>query len=143
MDRVPLLVGYRTTAIGRLAGDIKDTAEHALADRNGNRSAERIHFHAACEAFGGAHGDRTNPMLTEVLLHFESEILFLAADFKVDFKRVVDFGQSAVCRVELDIDNGADDLDDSSFVIHVWLLSVKRVICVASADSERNSILGN
>jgi acyl-CoA thioesterase FadM len=65
-------------------------------------------------------------MLTEVLLHFKSEILFLVADFKVDFKRVVDFGQSAVCRVELDIDNGADDLDDSSFVIHVWLLSVKK-----------------
>ena len=59
-------------------------------------------------------------------MHLKSETLFFAADFEVDFERVVDFGQSSVCRAELDIDNGADDLNDSSFMIHVWLVSVKK-----------------
>jgi hypothetical protein len=109
-----------------LACDIEYASKNAFADGDRDWSAERAYFHAACETFGGTHSDRANPVFTEVLLHFECEILFFAADLEIDFERVVNFGQSTVCWAELDIDNGADDLNDSSFMIHVWLVSVKK-----------------
>ena len=31
-------------------------------------------FHAALEAFGGAHGDGADPVVAEVLLHFERQL---------------------------------------------------------------------
>jgi hypothetical protein len=109
-----------------LTGHIEDSSEDTFADWNGDRCAHRIDFHATGEAFGRAHGDRADPVLTKVLLDLECQVLLLAADFEVDLKSVIDFGQCAVGRVELDIDNRADDLNDSSFMIHVLLVCVKK-----------------
>jgi hypothetical protein len=41
------------------------------------------------------------------------------SDFEGDFERVIDLRERAVSRVELDIDNGADDLNDFACLIHV------------------------
>lgn len=141
MDGIFFLMGYGAATIGRLTGHIEDASKHAFANGDGDRSAECTHFHAASETFCGAHGDRANPVFTEVLLNLESEVLLFAADFEVDLESIVNFGQSAVRWVELDIDNGADDLNYSSFMIHVWLVSVKRVLCLASGLPNGNCIL--
>jgi hypothetical protein len=52
-----------------------------------------------------------------VLLNFERERLFLAADGEVDRERLVD-GRDGVFR-ELDVNDGADDLDDFTLVAQV------------------------
>jgi len=109
-----------------LTCDIEDTSKNSFADGDRDWGSKGAYFHAACETFGRTHSDGANPVLAEVLLNLECEILFFAADFEVDFERIVDFGQSSVCRAELDIDNWADDLNDSSFMILVWLVSVKK-----------------
>ena len=119
MDGIFFLVRHGAATIGRIAGDIENTAKHAFAHRNGNRSAHGFHAHAAGEALGGAHRDRADPIFAEVLLDFEGEVLVDPSDFEGDFERVVDFRERAVSRVELDIDDGADDLDDFACMIHV------------------------
>jgi hypothetical protein len=58
-------------------------------------------------------------MFAEVLLDFEGEVLIDPSDFEGDFERVIDLRERAVSRVELDIDNGADDLNDFACLIHV------------------------
>ena len=82
-------------------------------------------------------------MFPQVLLHFEREHLSFTADFEIDFERIVDFWQSSICRVKLDIDDRADDLNDSSFMIHVWFVSVKKVGYLTSEHSDGNWILQN
>ena len=112
MDGVFFLVGHGAASIGWITGDIENTAQYAFAHWHRDRSARGLHAHAAGEALGGAHRDGTNPVFAEVLLDFEGEVLVDPSDFEGDFERVVDFRKRAVCRVELDIDDGADDLDD-------------------------------
>ena len=112
MDGIFFLVGHRAASIGWIAGDIENAAQDAFAHWHGDRSACGLHAHTTGEALSGTHRDGTNPVFAEVLLDFEGEVLVDPSDFEGDFERVVDFRKRAVCRVELDIDDGADDLDD-------------------------------
>ncbi len=118
MNGVFLGEGDRTALVGRLADNVEDTAEDALAHGDGNGSGGVEHFRAALETFGAAHGDGADPAFTEVLLDFERQFDSLAADFEIDFERVIDFGQRSVCRVEFNVHDGTDDLDDFSFGAH-------------------------
>ncbi len=64
---------------------------------------------AAREAVGRIHRDRADPVLAEVLLHFEHERV---EAFALDDERVEDVGH-ALGR-KLGVNDGADDLDDLS-----------------------------
>ncbi len=105
-----LLVLHGAAAVYGRARDVKNAAKNAVADGHGNRSAGIDYFHTTLQAFGGGHGDGAREAATEMLLHFEREILGFAADGERDGERLVD-GRDGVLR-ELHVDHGADDLDD-------------------------------
>ena len=110
MDRIALGEGDRAALVGGFAEDVEDAAEHAFADRNGNRRAGVVHFVAALEAFRERHGDGADPAFAEVLLDFEGQLGRLAADGVIDREGVEECGQVTVG--EFDIDDRADDLND-------------------------------
>ena len=71
--------------------------------------------HAAHQAVGRVHGDAANRALAQMLGDFDDEVVGLIVDGRVgDRERDVDFGQ--VGAGKLDVHDGTDDLDDSSFL---------------------------
>jgi hypothetical protein len=110
MDRVTFFELHGPLLVHGVAEDVEDATENALADRDGDGGAGILDGEAAFEAFAGAHGDGTNPSLTEVLLDLEHE----ATGGRLDLEGVVDGGNSAVG--ELDVHDGSDNLGDASFV---------------------------
>ena len=96
--------------VHRRAGDVEDAAEDAGADRHGDRGAGVDDVHAALQALGRGHRDGAGEAAAEVLLDLERQHLLLAGDRELDGERLVD-GRDGVLG-ELDVDDGADDLDD-------------------------------
>ena len=80
---------------------------HAVADRNHDRSAGVAHRLAANEAFGNVHGDAAHRAFAEMLGDFENQTVAVV----LGFQRVQDLRQMTV---ELDVDDGADDLRDAA-----------------------------
>ena len=118
MDRPALLRLHRPVGeIDRLAEHVHHPAERAGTDRHLNRAAEIGRLHAALHAVGRLHRDRAHPVLAEVLLHLDDDV-DRAGQFRVlgdDPQGVVDFRK--VARLELDVDDGADHLDDLADVL--------------------------
>ena len=82
-------------------------------DRHADGRAGVDHFLAADQAFGGVHGDGAHGVLAQMLGDFEHQADFLAG-LGVDVRglqRVQDRRQLAV---ELDVDDGADHLDEAA-----------------------------
>jgi hypothetical protein len=118
VDRVgQLRVGHRSALVHGVAGDVEDPAEDLVADRHADRGTGVGEGHAALEAVGGAHGDRAHPAVAEVLLDFEGQGGLLAVERVGDAQGVVD-GRQARGGREIDVDHGADDLDDGSGIAH-------------------------
>ena len=84
------------------------------ANRHGNRCAGVDNFLSAHQTFGRVHRDGTNRVLAEVLCNLKNQSYTLV----VSFQSVQDQRQVVI---ELDVDNGADDLGDPSdlFVSHI------------------------
>ena len=97
----------RARLVDGLADDVHDAAERAEADRDLDRRAGVVHRLAAGEAFGRVHGDAADGVLAELLGDFENEPVALI----LGLERVQDLGQVAL---ELDVDDGADDLRDAA-----------------------------
>ena len=118
VDRVFFFELHRPALVGGIAGHVENPAQHTLADRNRNRGSGIEDFHAARKPFRRAHGDRAHPVFSEVLLDFEREAVRAAGGLERDFQGVVDLWQGTLGRVEFDVHNGADHLNDFSFVTH-------------------------
>ena len=99
----------RALAVDRLAEDVEDATEGRLADRHRDRRAGVAHVDAAGEPVGRGHRDRADPVVAEVLLDLADERLQPLA---LDLDGVVDARQPA--GRELDVHDGAGDLDDSA-----------------------------
>jgi len=102
--------------IDGITGDVENAAQDAFADRHGNGRAGGLHRNATLQAFAAAHRDGADPAFAEVLLHFEDKAVADAADLEINFERVVDFGEGAPG--EIDVHDGADDLDDGAGIAH-------------------------
>ena len=116
VNRVALGVRDRALAVDRRAGDVENAAEHAFADGHRDRRAGVDDRPAAHEALGGGHRDGAHDAFAEMLLHFEREELFGAGRGEVDGQRLIDGGD--VMLLKLDVNDGADDLDDFADVAH-------------------------
>ena len=104
----------RALLVDGVAGHVEHAAHDSLADRHGDGLAGVGEFHAALEAFGGAHGDGANPVVAEVLLHFERQLgLALPGEIVFDGESVVDGRERGG---EFRVHDGADDLNDFAFV---------------------------
>ena len=113
VDRVALLELDLAAVVHGLAGDIEDAAEDAVADRYGDGAAGVDDVHAALEALGGGHRDRAGDVRRRgAAATSRVSISVLPGDRELDGERLVD-GRDGVLG-ELDVDHGADDLDDFS-----------------------------
>src|SRR6266446_1271127 len=116
MDGIRLLGVDRRALVDGLADDVEDSPEGFVADRNGDGRAGIAHRHPARQPLGRRHGHRSHLALAEVLGDFEHEPLRVREDVLVldplHCERVVDVGE--LSRLELDVDDRPDDLDDLS-----------------------------
>ena len=65
--------------VDRLAEQVEDPAQRALADGHGDRAAGVGDLHAARQAVGGVHRDAAHAVVAEVLLDLEHEQRVVAA----------------------------------------------------------------
>ncbi len=116
MDRGGVFGADRAGFVDRLADHVHDAAKAGRADRHGDRAAGVGDFLAADQAFGGVHGDGAHGVLAQMLRHFEHQADLLAGlGVGVGgLQRVQDRGQLTV---ELDVDDGADDLAEAALEV--------------------------
>ena len=100
-------VGIGARLVDRLADDVDDAPERAVADGHGDRLAGVGHLLAAHQAFGGVHGHRAHGVLAQVLRHLEHQ----AAAAVLGLERIEDRRQMPV---ELHVDDGAHHLADTT-----------------------------
>ena len=85
-----------------------------VADRHRDGRPGVDDLHPAHHAVGGAHGHRAHLVLPDVLLHLGHEPDRLRGAGVLEEQGVVDLGQ--LPGLELDVEDGADDLDDRADV---------------------------
>ncbi len=107
VDRQAAVGLDRAALVDRLADDVEDAAQSLRADRHRDRSVSVDHLGTAHQSVGGVHRHRAHDILAELLRHFEDQ----GAAGIVDRQRIEDRRQFAV---EVDIDDGADDLGDGA-----------------------------
>ncbi|MCY1209196.1 hypothetical protein D9M72_208420 [compost metagenome] len=113
MDFPTLFFADGAGFVDGVAQHVHDTAQGRFTDRDGNGLASVGYVQATLEAFGRTHCDGTNHAVAQLLLNFQGG--FDAADFQ----RVV-YVRHLITR-EFHVDNGADDLNDTS-ATHIWFL---------------------
>jgi len=98
-------------AVDRLADDVLDAPERALADRHRDGGAGVLHLQPAHQAVRRVHRDGADGVVAEVHRHLEHEVELAVVDGLVgDPQGRVDAGKPP--RRELDVDDRADDLGD-------------------------------
>src|SRR5438132_12879491 len=113
MDRITLVCRDRALLVDGVTNHIEDAAHSSFADRHRDGTAAIDNFETALHPFGGAHGDRADPIVAEMLLHFESELAAASAGHVVFHgEGVVNGGEAAV---EFHVHNRTDNLNDFSF----------------------------
>ena len=107
MDAALLGVGDGPRLVDRLADDVDDAPERALAHGHGDRLAGVGDLLAAHQALGGVHGHRAHGVLAQVLRHLEHEALAAVLRLEgIEDRRQVP--------VELHVDDGAHHLADTT-----------------------------
>src|SRR6266540_512108 len=120
MDRALFLVRDRAGLIDRIADDVDDTAQRAVADRHRNGLPGVDDLLPAHEAFADIHGDRAHGRFAEMLGDLEHEAIALV----LGLERVENGRQMPL---EMHVDDGADDLGDvPDWVGHGWSLLLHR-----------------
>ena len=109
MDRQNLGRGDRALVVDRLAEDVEDSTQRALADRDSDRSAGVLRGRAAGQTVCGGHGDAADPVIAQMLLDLADDLDAVAAH---DFYGVVDARQPS--GREFDVDDRAGDLDHAA-----------------------------
>jgi peptide chain release factor 1 len=120
MDRPLLIVRDRTGLVDRIADHVDDTAQRAIADRNRDRLPGVGHLLPPHEPFRRIHGDGAHGRLAEMLGDFEHQAMVLILRFEcVEDRRQI--------RLEMHVDDGADDLGDvPDWIGHGWSLLLHR-----------------
>ncbi len=110
----PALFGVdRASFVNRVAQYVHDPAQGRFTDRYGDGCASVDNVQTALQAFGGTHRNGTNYAVAQLLLNFQSSFRALY------FQRVVDARYAVAWKFH--VDNGADDLNDTS-ATHSWIL---------------------
>ena len=107
VDRADHFTLDRTCLVDWIADHVDDAPEQSLADRNGNRRAGVGNLLAAHQPLAGVHRDGAHRGLAEMLRHFEHEAIALI----LRLQRVENRRQMIV---KVHVDDGADDLGDTS-----------------------------
>ncbi|MCY1551703.1 hypothetical protein D9M68_880490 [compost metagenome] len=113
VDGPALFLADRAGFVDRVAEHVHDPAEGRLADRDRDAGAGVGDVQAALQAFGRTHGDGTHHAVAQLLLNFQSGFDALHFQGVVDGRHLI--------TLELHVDHGADDLNDTS-ATHIWFL---------------------
>ena len=111
VNRVKLHVFRHGHAINRLASDVPDAAKGLRTDGHHHRGTRVVNTETALKAVGGGHGDATNDVTRKQALDLKREVDGANRGLALDGKGVVDRGDVVV---ELNVDDGAHDADDSA-----------------------------
>ncbi|MNX53632.1 hypothetical protein D3C86_843330 [compost metagenome] len=103
-----------TCFVDRVAQNVHDPAQSRFTDRYGDGCARVDNVQTALQAFGGTHRNGTNHAVAQLLLNFQS-----GPGRALYCQRVVDARYAVAW--EFHVDNGADDLNDTS-ATHSWIL---------------------
>ena len=106
VDRHAVRRVHRTLLVDGFAEHVHDPAEGLLTHGDGDRCAGVLHGQAAGETFGSPHGNGPNHAVPKLLLHLKGELGV------GNPKGVIHLGHFVA--LELDVDDGANDLNDSS-----------------------------
>jgi hypothetical protein len=112
VDRVALLRLHRPELVHRLADHVQHAAERRGTHRHRDLAARVDDLRAAHHAVGGMHADAAHAVVAQVLLHLDDHVDLRVA-LALDVERLVDRRDR---RVELDVDDRADHLDDATYV---------------------------
>ena len=121
VDGAGFLISARPEVVDRIARYVEDPAEDLLPYGYGNGGARIDDFSPPYQSLGGRHGHGPYPVVSQVLLRFQDELLlFLRIRGPVtDLKSIVDLRGRT--RGELGVHDGADDLYDfTDFRIFVF-----------------------
>src|SRR5690606_3103486 len=114
-DALPIFPRFlgldRADLVDRLAEHVHDPAQRRRTHRHRHRTPGVLGHQVALEAVGGTQRDRAHHAIAELLLHLEGDLRALHLQRVVHLRHVVAW--------ELDVDDGADDLDDLALVAHV------------------------
>ena len=91
VNRGGCLGANRSALVDRLANHVQNPSQRFGSDRDRDCCADVANIHSAAQAVGGAHRDRTHPVVAEVLLRFEDQGPSIVEGH---FERVVDLGKS-------------------------------------------------
>src|SRR5690606_25709197 len=112
----PAFVGVnRTGFVDRLTQHVHDATQGASTYRYRNRRTGIGYIQATLETFGRTHGDGTDNAVAQLLLDFQGSFRALY------FQRVINVRYQIARKFH--VDNGADDLNDTS-ATHVWFLRI-------------------
>src|SRR5262249_32812242 len=120
VDGVVFLRLDRPAFVYRLTAHIKDSPHHPFPDGHGNRRPGVDDLVTAFETLGARHGHGPDPVVGEVLLHFERQLDGLVMNFVFDGQRVVDAGQFFR---EFNVYHRTDDLNNFAFIHFPHLVS--------------------
>ena len=98
----------RRAIVDRFAEHVENAAERGSPDRHRDRTAGVDRLHAPLDTVRRRHADRAHLVAADVLLHLGDDLA--RADHDDD--RVVELGEVVV--LELDVEDGSDDLDDAA-----------------------------
>ena len=113
MDFPLLFFADRAGFVDRVAQHVHDPAQGRFTDRYGDGLASAVDVQATLEAFGRTHGNGTYHAVAQLLLDFQGgfSALYLQGFVYVRYQIARKFH----------VDNGADDLNDTS-ATHLWFL---------------------
>ncbi len=108
-----LFFADRASFVDRVAQHVHDPAQGRFTDRYGDGLASTGDVQTTLQTFGRAHGDGTHHTVAQLLLNFQGGF---GANY---FQRFINT-RHLITR-EFHVDNGADDLNDTS-ATHLWFL---------------------
>ncbi len=116
VDRAAVYLGYGGQAVDGITRYVEQAAVDRFARGHGDGFASINDLRAAHQAFRAIHGDATNAVFTQVLLHLHDEV---GLAFTLDLNGVVNFRQLPF---ELHVHHSTDDLFDFTLVGHIKYL---------------------
>ena len=89
MDRIIFVSLEWTSIVHWLSGHVENASHDSVTDGHRDGSAGVLNIKAAFQTFSRRHSHCTHPVISEMLLDFQSELAVLTLNFVVNGQRIV------------------------------------------------------
>ena len=114
MNRANFFSADVAAVVDRATEHVHNAAQGLGTNRDGDFMAGALDLHAALQAFRRAHGNGTHHAVAQLLLHFEGQALFSQGIAFILFKDESFVNLRHGITGELNVNHGANDLNDLS-----------------------------